>query len=221
MANLKNNGASVREAYLADVTERLRSEMSPLELYEYVQEMRTHLECMASAYEELGLEPQMAMEQAIIQFGQPEHVAPVSSKGANLQWSWSENLGFGPGVVASIGSVLGFLLVSINRNWLQFNSYQFVAYYLPNYITGLTVGGLVGLISYRYKNRSTECALFTALVISAFMYAYVFPHDIPIIRREANCYTLTAYGIGSWLISHICAKLSRRMQSERGRLVRS
>ena len=217
MANLKNIGASIREAYLADVTERLHAEMSPLELYESVQEMRTHLDCMASAYEELGLEPKTAMEQAVSQFGQPEQVAPTTT---DLGVLARESYSFGQGMVAFIGAALAYVLVGLSWIWFHY-SHQATILGGSTFVYGTLIGGVVGFFASCYKKRCFEFGLITSIVVNALMFLTVFRPSMFVYLRGWLIQEWLIMGIGSLMIGYFCAKISDRFAGYTIRLVRS
>ena len=72
--DLPSQKVIVREAYLAEVTNRLRLVMTPVEEHEMIAEMRAHIDAMSDAYEELGMEPTEAMRLAVARFGSAKSV---------------------------------------------------------------------------------------------------------------------------------------------------
>lgn len=61
--------AELRETYLAEVARRLDSTMTPLESRDSLSEFREHIDAMAAAYQELGMNPVEAMRAALERFG--------------------------------------------------------------------------------------------------------------------------------------------------------
>ena len=80
MSELSQVGISEREAYLDDVDNRLRKQLSALERFELITEFRQHLDAMAEAFVELGMPPGQAMQAAIEKFGASSNVATQISK---------------------------------------------------------------------------------------------------------------------------------------------
>ncbi len=74
-----------RETYLAEVSRTLARKLSPLEAYETIQEMRAHIDAMAGAYQELGMDPAEAMEAAL------QKIWPIESGGTRFGDNSQEN----------------------------------------------------------------------------------------------------------------------------------
>ena len=92
----------VREEYLHRVGQDLATRLSPLETYESVEEMRSHINAMASAYEEVGIEPVAAMHAALQKFGNSETVAAVSHGVLSVEMKF---------VAAVINAMLGIMMI--------------------------------------------------------------------------------------------------------------
>ena len=58
-----------REIYLSEVSRKIEKSMSPLEVYESVEELRSHITAMAAAHEELGMDSLDAMRVSLEKFG--------------------------------------------------------------------------------------------------------------------------------------------------------
>ena len=56
-----NEASSARETYLIEVTLSLSHRLAPPEILESIQELRVHIDAMAAAHEELGVEADAAM----------------------------------------------------------------------------------------------------------------------------------------------------------------
>lgn len=74
MSSNPNHPEELRERYLADVTQQLRSRQSALETYETTNELRDHINAMAAAYAEVGMDAESAMVAALEKFGAPAQI---------------------------------------------------------------------------------------------------------------------------------------------------
>lgn len=64
-----NQPSEPREVYLAEVSQQLHGRLSPLAAFETTNELREHINAMADAYIELGMDPEIAMASALERFG--------------------------------------------------------------------------------------------------------------------------------------------------------
>lgn len=65
----------LREAYIDEIVRGLRGKETALEVYEQSQELREHLNALAEAHIEMGVEHAVAMEVAIKSFGEAKVIA--------------------------------------------------------------------------------------------------------------------------------------------------
>jgi len=86
--NFSESAKVARENYLAEVSDELRKSLSPVEVYDSIEEMRLHLNSMASAYVELGSQPELAMESAIQKFGEPTTISQQYASESNLDFQF-------------------------------------------------------------------------------------------------------------------------------------
>jgi len=61
--------SELREKFLAEVSIRLIYRMEPLQAYEAIEELRAHINAMAAAREEVGMEAEKAMRLSLDSFG--------------------------------------------------------------------------------------------------------------------------------------------------------
>jgi hypothetical protein len=83
----RNQANAEREIYLVEVTRCLSARLSPIEVYESVTELRDHIDAMAAAHEELGLDSETAMRLSLGKFGDPRSLGESLGQASGKTWS--------------------------------------------------------------------------------------------------------------------------------------
>jgi hypothetical protein len=149
MLNHESNQAKLtREAFLDDVAFRLRRRLSPLDVYDSIEEMRSHIDAISAAYQELGLPANEAMDAAVAKFGSAEKIGKsiAGSSKPVISFAKLAPIAITMSTTAVVGGVLmvliDYFLVTFNDFWPAFGL---------DLAVGGTFGAVVALIGFFVK----------------------------------------------------------------------
>jgi len=175
---------AIREAYLEEVSATLRLRLTPLEVFESISEMRAHIDAMAAAYEELGMESEAAMAAALDKFGSSAHIGSVIAEISSKPFVDADAAAF----IATLasGSVFGMSLMVLT-------DYGFAALNHPsaNIITlDLQIGGGIGatIAMVAWKTRLSPAAFgaFLAIGLNIFLWFTLYQTYIMLGKPWCN-----------------------------------
>ena len=204
---------AIRETYLSDLSIRLRGRLSPLEIFESTQEMRSHIDAMAAAHEELGLDPVDAMKTSLEKFGEAQQVGQqfntVGSKWGEIRIPIAFVQTF------LIGFLLGSLAMLFVDDWFVV-THQFQA---GGIRLDIEIGGCFGAIAsifgsifrkYPIRYGLSVCILVNFFIGLTLYQTYVAIGRVEVFFECAIWMTLCSFALGS-----ITASVSNTLMNSR------
>jgi len=198
----------VREAYLDEVSTRMRGRLSSLELFETIREMREHIDATAAAYEEVGLDPASAMSAALEKFGDSkrigEEVATAAAPRPNtgLAFAFLRSLMGSACLGAVLLSTVDLMVVCLNP---RVNG----GYNVDSAVGGVC-GLVVGLVAWLAPFRPKPYAITLCVMLNALL-AYTL---YPFYFGTAQAMIAVELGIGLTLalfcLGYTSAKMARK-----------
>jgi len=190
-----------REIYLEEVSRTLRDQLLPLEAYETIQEMREHLDAMAAAYQELGLEPADAMKAAIQKFGESRKVAEQlgAVSGRMGVREWATGVAFSMLSTAALGAAL---LAAVDLGTIG----QIIDMDL---LVGSIAGAVFGASAWIFPARPLKFSGFWSVVVTAIALYMLWHHD-PFWPQFTWVIDVIALTIAATLAAGKIAKEARR-----------
>jgi hypothetical protein len=204
-----NQAMVLREEYLAEVTKRLSGRLSALEAFESIQEMRGHIDAMAAAYEELGLEPCGAMKAAIEKFGKAGHIgSAVAQTTPNVG-----PIGFVVGISIALitESVIGAALMLIIDLW--FATHQGMNYdWGIDMAVGAGAGAVVALFGWFWRLRPIYFASVVCCSASTFLWFTLCQTFMVAGRPDLGIQTGVLLTAGLFLLAISSVRVSRYLK---------
>jgi hypothetical protein len=177
----------LQEEFLGGLSERLRSEMHPLEFNDTVLELRSHLEASAMAYEELGLSPIGAAKAAIQSLGAASKLeyGLITEHRRKHKWAIKQLAATLIGTVCGMAA-LGAYLVLV---WFLFHpTFDRIPLIVLERSAEVTLyGGAVGLLAYRSGRKPIDVGFTSALALPLLFDAIDWAqYAIRLILRESS-----------------------------------
>lgn len=214
-----NRPSELREAYLAEVTRRLQNRLAPWEAFDTATELRDHINAMAAAYVEVGMDAESAMVAALEKFGVSSEIG-ASLAETNRTGMRFLTLSLGIGFTICVTSIVNFVNCHLQLA-LVTSLYTGIA--AAGRDTGMVIlgGALLATLSTPFAWRLLQrnpihCAKRTTLVLGLAWFVCVYlPSGMfrghmlcaPIMASSLSYFFVSGY-IASWSAHLFCARFS-------------
>lgn len=150
MKTQPNKSELLREAYIDEIVRGLRGKETALQVYEQSEELREHLNALAEAHIEMGVEPSSAMEVAIESFGEAKVIAAgLGTSTESTTPPENAYLYFMLLVPSCLCS--GSLLIMYDTLWAAATGYMHHTDFKRDFIIGATFGFLALILAVQVK----------------------------------------------------------------------
>lgn len=202
-----------REAFLADVSQQLQNWLSPLEVYESVQEMRTHIDSLAAAYHELGMRPLEAMDMALRKFGVPQEI--TSNLSLTTPIPSTITIPVSAVLSLSFSTILGILLFELSEAWFAITAHYSTIGLRMDLEIGGCAGLFVGLLALKFSKRPNLLGILVSGSLNIFLATNLYPTYMGLGQFAILRDTVILMTLGSYVLTAASASLSQRLTSGR------
>lgn len=200
-----NHAKSCREEFLDEVAIRLRGRLTPFESYESIDEMRGHIDAMAAAYGELGMEPVPAMEAALAKFGSPEEI------GAAIAGTKPLSIPYGAaaaGLLTIAGeAVLGIVLMNLVEAFFITQNHGRVDFRMDCLIGG-GLGAAIGFAASKVRMKPASFGGLLALGLNVFLFCTLYQTYIRLNKGYMNLWLELLLTPSIYVLGHSAVELN-------------
>ena len=194
MLNFDPKSQQLREEYIDEITRGLRGKETALEVYEQGEELRAHLNALAEAHIEMGVEPAVAMKVAIESFGE----AKVISEGLGIKPETTtppENAHAYFMLLAPACFLGGLLLIAFDAWWSLVTGQRYHTDFKMDFLIGATFGFFALILGVQVKKSPRSLGRIVTAVGAVLIMLWfgpqlfdVGPQELP--RRIVTILTL-------------------------------
>ncbi len=214
---------AAREAYLVQVSKQLSTRLSPLEMYETVEEMRAHVNAMALAYQEVGLSPIDAMKAALAKFGAADSVGAGADTSTGKAKKFSHerlNTVALSALANAFSGVIVFFLIDLSFVATGASSHAEAGIdCVIGSISGLIIGLVVSILRLSpLRGALVAVGLIDALVAGLILQTYRADNVVHAAPGAVFVFNVAAFVLGitgSLLCRYVSNALSRRHAARR------